>query len=271
MKHLTFYNYDAQLFESTNPALSYRYVCGSQMFIYELENGLKHAANVDGFFMPTVSIDELKNTLASLGVSTAYLNLHPSLIEPDYIALAEESDAIVGIQSLAELPLPNDYSKSIRQKLKQARQADWVPITSELFSALYASQHYTEQKSDLRLNVQVGHCEWIGLAISESEFSYACFGIGEGIVEYLLAASSDEGRWLQAGLLYRMMERYSSEGFEMLNLGGGISPGDGLEKYKRRLAGDAVPKRTVRLVVDEAAFRVASKDCEPGTRFPPYF
>ena len=55
-----------------------------------------------------------------------------------------------------------------------------------------------------------------------------------------------------------------------LNLGGGLAPGDGLERFKEGFANSAMPFRTAELVFDQAAYERLAGDRAAGGFFPAY-
>lgn len=55
-----------------------------------------------------------------------------------------------------------------------------------------------------------------------------------------------------------------------LNLGGGLAPGDGLERFKRGFSNAAAAYFTHEIVCDEAAFNQLACPRDAGTFFPPY-
>jgi hypothetical protein len=55
-----------------------------------------------------------------------------------------------------------------------------------------------------------------------------------------------------------------------LNLGGGVSPGDGLEDFKRGFANADLPFHTHEVVCDSDAYRRLSAGREAGSFFPAY-
>lgn len=57
--------------------------------------------------------------------------------------------------------------------------------------------------------------------------------------EFFLGASSIDGRDLTAWLLFQAFLRMRSAGISLLNLGGGVTPGDGLYEFKKRFGGKA--------------------------------
>ncbi|HKX29001.1 MAG TPA: hypothetical protein VJ302_14995 [Blastocatellia bacterium] len=93
--------------------------------------------------------------------------------------------------------------------------------------------------------------------------------------EYLFNVSLPEGRGHSAALLWEGMLRLRSEGVPVVNLGGGVTAGDGLDQFKARFGGFSRPLRALKQVyrpdVYEECCRRAGVD--PRSRsgyFPPY-
>ena len=94
----------------------------------------------------------------------------------------------------------------------------------------------------------------------------------DGLLHYYLGGTAD------AALddspmknLFAAMISLAGELGLVLNLGGGVSPGDSLESFKRGFANDAAPFRTHELICDPGAYRELSqgRDSE-GSFFPAY-
>jgi hypothetical protein len=55
-----------------------------------------------------------------------------------------------------------------------------------------------------------------------------------------------------------------------LNLGGGITPGDALEEFKRGFANRQIPWQTSEIICDAAKYASLSESHPPGPFFPAY-
>jgi hypothetical protein len=94
----------------------------------------------------------------------------------------------------------------------------------------------------------------------------------DGILHYYLGGTSD--RHLEASpmknLFAAMIDVAAVERIP-LNLGGGLAPGDGLERFKRGFANATMPFRTAELVLDEEAYaRLSASAPGPAGFFPAY-
>ncbi|HEX7278042.1 MAG TPA: GNAT family N-acetyltransferase [Solirubrobacterales bacterium] len=95
--------------------------------------------------------------------------------------------------------------------------------------------------------------------------------VSDGYLHYYLSGSADAH--LRAAPMKNVVARlveHSSELGLPLNLGGGISPGDALEEFKRGFANRQQPWLTSELVCDERNYARLSGDREAGSFFPAY-
>jgi len=113
----------------------------------------------------------------------------------------------------------------------------------------------------------------VGAAFGDSVEACAIFLVHGRRAEYHLGASSLSGRGLQTWLLYQGMLRLRDAGVASLNLGGGVSPGDGLFQFKEKFGGEARQLQVLRQVyrpdVYEQLLR-ASGVAASEMWFPPY-
>jgi len=92
--------------------------------------------------------------------------------------------------------------------------------------------------------------------------------------DYLFNVSVPEGRRHSAPLIWEGALRLRARGIPVLNLGGGIRPGDGVAEFKSRFGPREVPLRSLRQIYDAPAFhrlcREAGVDASGSGYFPPY-
>ncbi len=267
----TFYNFDDPIFNQDHIRIDYEYILGSQFLIFHLQNGLKHAANVSGFFFSMSSFDDFLNEMRLREIVTAFLNIHPTDDSSDFAAEAIETAASLSLYDLSKPLVLGQLGKSIRQKVKSSRHLSVEESSPTEFFSIYKQQEfYSKKLMDRSLNHSSSRSLWFKLSASEEEKAIASFGLGDGIAEYLLAASSPAARSLQAKLLLEAMAYLREKGFEVLNLGGGIKPADGLEKFKLRIGNIIRPKRELRVVVNRERFEKFGGKVDK-TFFPPYY
>ena len=86
-----------------------------------------------------------------------------------------------------------------------------------------------------------------GLLMLDAGSAAGLFLIGGGAMHYFLSASTDEGRKASAtnGVLYAAMRHAREAGLTTLHLGGGLTDGDSLQRFKQldRRRPDAVHGR----------------------------
>jgi hypothetical protein len=95
--------------------------------------------------------------------------------------------------------------------------------------------------------------------------------VSDGYLHYYLSGSADAH--LRAAPMKNVVAclvEHSSELGLPLNLGGGISPGDALEEFKRGFANRQQPWLTSELVCDERKYAQLSGDRQAGSFFPAY-
>jgi hypothetical protein len=93
----------------------------------------------------------------------------------------------------------------------------------------------------------------------------------DGYLHYYLSGSADShlGDSPMKNIVTRLVE-HSTDLALPLNLGGGISPSDALEEFKRGFANRTVPWQTSEIVCDPAKYRRLTGSRAPGPFFPAY-
>lgn len=114
---------------------------------------------------------------------------------------------------------------------------------------------------------------WLVLArgAGEQAVAGAIAAVSDGHLHYFLGGTADTA--LEDSpfkcVVVRMLDL--ADELELpLNLGGGLEPGDGLERFKRGFANSDAPFRTHELVCDSAAYAELSAGREPSGFFPAY-
>jgi hypothetical protein len=91
--------------------------------------------------------------------------------------------------------------------------------------------------------------------------------------EYHICANTVRGRDLTAWLLQNCIERLRAQGVATLNLGGGISPGDGLYRFKEKFGAIPKPLQAVRQIYDSIKYKELCRLAGavlPAEYFPAY-
>lgn len=93
----------------------------------------------------------------------------------------------------------------------------------------------------------------------------------DGYLHYYLSGSADSHlRDSPMKNVVAMLIEHAAELSLPLNLGGGITPGDRLEEFKRGFANRRRPWHTSELICDQRAYDRLSSGQEPGSFFPTY-
>jgi Acetyltransferase (GNAT) domain len=114
---------------------------------------------------------------------------------------------------------------------------------------------------------------WLVLASGpEDDLAAASIAVvSDGYLHYYLSGSADSH--LREAPMKNVVARLAEHSAELglpLNLGGGISPGDALEEFKRGFANRQQPWLTSELVCDERRYAQLSAGREAGSFFPAY-
>ena len=91
--------------------------------------------------------------------------------------------------------------------------------------------------------------------------------------EYHISGSNEDGRQLDAWLIWNAVTRLRDRGVDVLNLGGGVRPGDGIYRFKERFNGREKAIRAVRQIYDPEKYDELCRNADvTGSRrwFPAY-
>jgi hypothetical protein len=114
---------------------------------------------------------------------------------------------------------------------------------------------------------------WLALAAAPDGTLAAASlaAVSDGFLHYYLSGSADSH--LRDSPMKNIVTRLVELSAELalpLNLGGGISPGDALEEFKRGFANREIPWRTSEIICDPERYTSLSNDRPPGQFFPAY-
>ena len=113
-----------------------------------------------------------------------------------------------------------------------------------------------------------------GVLMLDAGCAAGLFLVGGGAMHYFLSASTDEGRKASAtnGVLYAAMRHAREAGLATLHLGGGLSDGDSLQRFKRSMGSGRTPFFVGSAVHDADAYAelCAAAGAVDGDRFPAY-
>lgn len=99
----------------------------------------------------------------------------------------------------------------------------------------------------------------------------AIAGVSDSMLHYFLGGTADSAREDSPfkNVVVAMLDLADELGLP-LNLGGGITPGDGLQRFKRGFANAELPFFTHEVVCDPEAYAELSAGRDAGDFFPPY-
>jgi hypothetical protein len=113
---------------------------------------------------------------------------------------------------------------------------------------------------------------WLLVARRRNEAGAAAIvALSDGVLHYYLGGTADEAR--DASPFKNVVAALLDHADELelpLNLGGGVTAGDGLEAFKRGFANADLPFRTHELVCDPGEYERLSAGCAAGEFFPAY-
>jgi hypothetical protein len=114
---------------------------------------------------------------------------------------------------------------------------------------------------------------WLALATAPdgSLAAASIAAVSDGYLHYYLSGSADAH--LHAAPMKNIVTRLVEHSAELglpLNLGGGISPGDALEEFKRGFANRQQPWLTSELICDQRKYAQLSAGRDAGGFFPAY-
>ncbi|MEA2714843.1 MAG: hypothetical protein QOK27_2804 [Gemmatimonadales bacterium] len=94
----------------------------------------------------------------------------------------------------------------------------------------------------------------LGARVGDDIEAVSVFSVAGRGAEYNINASTECGRDLTAWLIWNAASRLRERGIAELNLGGGVSPGDGVYRFKERFNGASKPVRAVCQIYDRASY-----------------
>jgi hypothetical protein len=117
--------------------------------------------------------------------------------------------------------------------------------------------------------------ELLGALHEDRLVAVTFFGWADGIADALFNVSLPEGRDAATALLIEGAERLRTRGVSLLNIGGGVRPGDDVERAKQLFGARARPLLHLKQVFAPSRFRrlctAAGSDASGRTAFfPPY-
>ena len=203
-----------------------------------------------------------KKLMTEKGYICAYINQDPFLKFPQ-LPLEEQADNPHYVYAIElekeEKEVFNNLSQNRKRQLKNFDQikADIISdknVLAEFFLSNYyesmltkqASPVYTFSVETLRRIIESDNTSIFGIISGSSILAVSVFAEGSWNADYLFNVSVPEGKAFGAHLIWRAVLYYKGKGKKLLNLGGGVVPGDNLEDFKMRFGGIRKPLKPLR-------------------------
>jgi hypothetical protein len=151
-----------------------------------------------------------------------------------------------------------------------ARDA-FLRIYTETMRAAGAAERYFFDREYVDAALEFDR-SWLLLALREGDPAAAAIAAAsDGYLHYFLGGTAADARVESPfkGVVARMLDL--ADDLELpLNLGGGVTPGDGLERFKRGFGNDEASFLTHEVVCDESEYLNLAGDRDAGGFFPAY-
>jgi Acetyltransferase (GNAT) domain len=178
-------------------------------------------------------------------------------------------------------------SRLRKRQLKRWRVAGWLSTDRDLllrfviesadgfFQRVGAAPNYFFLEATWRALAASKQVELLGALRNDRVVAVTFFGWADGVADALFNISLPEGRDAATALLIEGAERLSTRGISLLNIGGGIRPGDDVERAKQLFGATAQPLLHMKQVFAPNRFNqlCAAAGAEvsgPTGFFPPY-
>jgi hypothetical protein len=205
---------------------------------------------------------------AAQGWVAGYIQLAPSVEASDRL----RGESLVTVNSVFLLDLRSgnplrSASTNVREKLARAAKLGAILIDDRSLAADSLKRLYPETMRRVKANRSYDLSpatleRWaldpssvlLAARLGDMVDAVSLFCVAGYTAEYHLNASTVRGRDLTVQLIDAAITRLASAGVGLLNLGGGVQPGDGLYRFKRRFNGTPRPLRAVCQIYDQAQY-----------------
>jgi Acetyltransferase (GNAT) domain len=233
--------------------------------------------------MSAAPLDPAGTDFSATGLVTAFVR--HTLGEPPLSGSSERNVVQIADPALPPKSRPSDRNQ-INRNLRRGYELQLVPgteTTAAQRAGFLAAYEQTMRRTGAaeRYFFSAGYFErilespltWLVLALApEGEVAAASIAArSDGYLHYYLSGSADSHlRDSPMKNILAALAELSAEQALPLNLGGGISPGDRLEEFKRGFANRELPWRTSEIVCDAGAYVRLSAGRDAGSFFPAY-
>jgi len=228
----------------------------------------------------------------SKGWVCAYIGQNPQLEPEKYWAREDFEEG----QNLFWLDLRQSDTE-ILAKLSRGRRrplkrwtdgADWlctdrseivgfiIENHRDFFRRVGATSTYGFTEATWRALAACPNVELLGARRNGRLVATTLFGFAGRLADALFNISVPEGRDAATALMIEGARRLRGRGAEVLNMGGGVRPGDSVEASKRQFNAIEQPLLRMKQVLDSGTFavlchRVGTDPSAPSSYFPPYY
>lgn len=233
--------------------------------------------------MSATPLDPAGTDFSATGLVTAFVR--HTLGEPVLSGTSERNIVQIADPALPPKSRPSDRNQ-INKNLRRGYELQLVPgteTTAAQRAGFLAAYEQTMRRTgaaeryffgaDYFDRILESPLTWLALALApEGEVAAASIAArSDGYLHYYLSGSADSHlRDSPMKNIIAALAELSAEQALPLNLGGGISPGDRLEEFKRGFANRELPWRTSEIVCDAGAYARLSTGRDAGSFFPSY-
>ena len=186
-----------------------------------------------------------------------------------------------------ELEAFNNLSQNRKRQLKNFEQVKAEIVTdkkvlAEFFLSNYhesmlssnASPVYMFSAKTLENIIASENTSLFGYMKDSTVLAVSVFAEGTWNADYLFNVSLSDGKAFGSHLIWQAVVHYIEKGKRLLNLGGGVKPGDNLEEFKMRFGGIRKPLRPMREIFNADIYNKlcveAGVEVENSNYFPAY-
>ena len=236
-------------------------------------------------------IEDWTSFCVSRGYTTGYIGLHPLWCPPE---ISQRTDCftsnhvhLIDLLKSEEKLLSQLRSRRRSQiSLKEENcsivedsnelRPEFIRLYSRLLERVNASGQYNFSTEVFNLLFEASGTRLIGVRKQDVIVSVSLFTSTNSIADFYLNASDLEGREFSSVIMWHAILHFKKIGIPIFNLGGGIRPNDGVDKYKSYFGGREVSLFAIKQIYDPKTYASACREKELNPEvgvsfFPPYY